>query len=91
MTREKKEEIVATLLNEKMNATLEMWANSPKDLKIYAWGWRDENTIGPNHHEVFYCCDKVIKILSGLDVTWYPVIGETEEGKPTPCIKYYVY
>lgn len=91
MTSKKKRELVETLINEKINETLARWSDNPDDLKCYAWGWRGKDTLGPNHNNVFHCCDDVAKLLTGLGLSWYLVIRDNEDGEPTPCIIFHVF
>ena len=89
MSKEMRIEIVEKILFEHMNDTLDSWSDDAEKLNTYAWGWRDDQTVGNNHGQTFYYADNVIKTLEALELNWHLTLADNEDGEPTPCIHYF--
>lgn len=89
MSKEERIDMATKLLNEQMNDTLQTWSDVPEKLIYYAWGWREENTVGNNHGSAFFYADDVIKILEALELNWHLSLAKNEDGELTPTIYFF--
>ena len=85
MNHDERLELAKRLINDEINRTLTMWS-SPEDLYIYAWGWRDSDTVGSNHGKQFFYAEEVVGIVKGLRLNFTLTICNNEDGEPTPAI-----
>lgn len=85
MTNDERLELAKRLINEEINRTLAMWS-TPNDLRIYAWGWRDSDTVGNNHGDQFFYAEEVVRIVNALRLNYTLTIAKNEDGEPTPAL-----
>ena len=85
MNHDERLELAKRLINEEINRTLAMWS-TPEDLHIYAWGWRNTDTVGNNHGNQFFCAEEVVSIVNVLRLNYTLTICDNEDGEPTPAL-----
>lgn len=85
MTNDERLKLAKRLINEEINRTFEMWS-TPEDLRIYAWGWRDTDTVGNNHGDQFFYAEEVCRIVNALRLNYTLTIAKNEDGEPTPAL-----
>lgn len=85
MNHDERLELAKRLINEEINRTLAMWS-TPEDLHTYAWGWRNTNTVGNNHGNLFFRTEEVVSIVNVLRLNYTLTICENEDGEPTPAL-----
>lgn len=88
MTKEQKMEMAVRIINDMMELTNAMWI-APQDIKTYAWGWRDEDTISSNHHTQFFHMHEIDQLCSCLGLSYTVTVGMNMDGEPTPYVSIY--
>lgn len=85
MTGKFKFELAVELINDLIEKTNERWTTE-KDIRTYAWGWRDRETVSSFHDNQFYYMDEIIYICHTLGLHYTLTVGNNLDGVPTPFV-----
>lgn len=73
------------LINDLIEQTNERWSRD-EDIRTFAWGWRDGETLSSLHDNQFYYMDEIIDICRTLGLHYTLTIGDNLDGVPTPFV-----
>ena len=85
MTGKFKFELAVELINDLIKKTNERWTTE-RDIRTYAWGWRDGETVSSLHDDQFYYMDEIISICRTLGLHYTLTVGNNLDGVPTPFV-----
>lgn len=86
MTSKFKMELAVELINELIKQTNERWTTD-KDIRTYAWGWRDSETLSSLHGTQFFYMDEISSICRTLGLNYMLTVGDNVDGVPTPFVQ----
>lgn len=85
MNRKAKFEMAVELINDLIERTNERWTTD-KEIRTYAWGWRDSETLSSLHDTQFFYMDEISSICRTLGLNYTLSVGDNIDGVPTPFV-----
>ena len=85
MNRKAKFEMAVELINDLIDRTNERWTTD-SEIRTYAWGWRNSDTLSSLHDGQFFFMDEISSICRTLGLNYSLTVGENLDGVPTPFV-----
>ena len=85
MTKKAKFQMAVQLINALIEETNQRWT-SDADIRTYAWGWHDGETLSSLHDNQFYYMDEIVSICHTLGLHYTVTVGNNLDGVPTPFV-----
>lgn len=85
MTKKAKFELAVELINDLIKKTNERWTTD-REIRTYAWGWRNSDTLSSLHDSQFFYMDEISRICRTLGLHYSLTVGDNLDGVPTPFV-----